>query len=361
MKFDPKNPFNQLPLLPPDSEVETKAVLKACIAARTSLAELKELCDFLPNPTVLINSIPLLEAKASSEIENIVTTTDRLFRSAYELTEPTDAATKEAIMYRKALYQGFLSLQQRPLNTTTAIDICQIILGIEIDIRKIPGTVLKNDTTKEIIYTPPVGEKLLREKLSNWEQFLHGWREIDPLVRLAIQHYQFEAIHPFADGNGRTGRILNLLFLVQEQLLPLPILYLSRSILATRTEYYQLLLKVTREGAWEEWILYFLEAVHQTALWTSSKIRAIRELIDKVSEDISEKLPSIYSREFVELLFVLPYCRISDLVKTGIAQRQTASVYLHQLVTKGFLKEIKAGREKIFINHQFLNLLKEGD
>lgn len=359
--FDPKKPFNELPLLPPSEEVETKAVLKACIQARTSLAELKELCDFLPNPAVLINSITLLEAKASSEIENIVTTTDRLFRSANALNEATDPATKEALMYRTALYHGFLSLQQRPLNTTTAIDVCRIILGIEIDVRKIPGTVLKNDRTKEVIYTPPEGENLLREKLSNWEKFLHESYHVDPLVRLAIQHYQFEAIHPFADGNGRTGRILNLIYLVQEQLLPIPILYLSRAILETRTEYYQLLLKVTKEKAWEDWILYFLKAVHQTALWTTSKIRAIRKLMEKIGEEISENLPSIYSRELVELLFVLPYCRISDVVKTGIAQRQTASVYLHQLVDKSFLKEIKAGREKIFINHQFLNLLKEGE
>ncbi|MEO8101617.1 MAG: Fic family protein [Betaproteobacteria bacterium] len=357
MPFSPNKPYNDLPLLPPKAELETRAVLKACIEARSALGELKLAGDLIPNQGVLINTIPVLEAQASSEIENIVTTTDRLFQFANDPSNSTDTATKEALRYRTALYQGFQSLAKRPLTTSTAVQICRTIKGVALDIRRTPGTALVNNATGKTIYTPPEGESLLRDKLGNWEKFIHEAEEFDPLVRMAVMHYQFEAIHPFIDGNGRTGRVLNLLFLVEKGLLKIPVLYLSRYIIQHKADYYRLLLGVTTNDQWEEWILYMLEAVRDMARWTTDKIAAIRELLEATAETIRIDAPQIYSRELAELVFVQPYCRIGDVVDAKIAQRQTASVYLKRLCEIGVLKEIKAGREKLFINPAFLQLL----
>ena len=224
MTFRPDKPFNDLPLLPPTVDVESRAILKACIEARAALAEVKISGDLIPNQSILINSIPLLEAQASSEIENIVTTTDRLFRFANESAESeADPATKEALRYRTALGEGFSQLAHRPLTTATAVQVCRTIKGVDLDIRATPGTQLKNQATGDAIYTPPDGQNRLRDLLTNWERYIHDHKDTDPLIRMAIAHYQFEAIHPFTDGNGRTGRILNLLFLVEQGLLKIPI------------------------------------------------------------------------------------------------------------------------------------------
>ncbi len=220
---------------------------------------------------MLINTLPLLEAKDSSEIENIVTTTDKLFQFV-DSDVPPDAATKEALQYRRALHEGWQMLAKRPINTNLAESICSQIKGVDMTVRKVPGTTLANDKTGDIIYTPPAGEMLLRDLLSNWEKMLYEQQELDPLIRMAVMHAQFEAIHPFTDGNGRTGRILNILYLVQEELLSLPILYLSRYIIANKSRYYSGLLAVTREQAWESWVLYMLEAVASTAQWTTKKL-----------------------------------------------------------------------------------------
>lgn len=223
----PDQPYNDLPLLPPAIELETRTVLKQCIAARTALAELKQAAELIPNQGVLINTLPLLEAQASSEIENVVTTTDRLFQFQ-NANEYADPATREALRYSSALLEGFQTLQQHPLNTRIAEQVCTRIKGTDMQVRRVPGTALANQATGEVIYTPPIGEDLLRTQLANWERYLHEARDVDPLIRMAAGHYQFEAIHPFTDGNGRTGRVLNSLFLIQEDLLTLPILYLSR-------------------------------------------------------------------------------------------------------------------------------------
>jgi Fic family protein len=357
MPFRPDRPYNDLPALPPKEDVETKAVLKACIAARAALAELKVSGELIPNQSVLINSIPLLEAQASSEIENIVTTTDRLFRFAGEDGNPPDAATKEALRYRTALHQGFRMLKERPVSTTMAVQMCRTIKGIDLDIRSTPGTALYNEATGEVIYTPPEGRDLLKDKLSNWERYIHEAEEIDPLVRLAVMHYQFEAIHPFTDGNGRTGRILNLLYLVDKGLLEIPVLYLSRYIIGNKRAYYEKLLRVTTEGAWETWILYMLEAIRETAEWSNRKIHAIRDLLGETGARMRRDLPKIYSRELAEVIFVNPYCRIADVVSAGIAKRQAAAVYLKALVDAGILAEMKAGRENLYINPALLELL----
>ena len=234
--WNPEQPHNQLPALPPAHELETRAALKACIEARAALAELKQAAQLIPNQTMLINTIPLLEAKDSSEIENIVTTTDQLFQYA-QGHDNADPATKEALRYRTALHQGFQSLKVRPLCTATAVDVCRTLKGVDMDIRRTPGTQLANDRTGEVVYTPPEGEARVRDMLADWERFLHNETELDPLIRMAVGHYQFEAIHPFTDGNGRTGRVLNILYLIQEELLNLPILYLGRHPHAGRTHH----------------------------------------------------------------------------------------------------------------------------
>lgn len=354
--FNANVPYNDLPRLPPKVDIETKSVLKACIKARASLAGLRGMAGRIPNQGMLINIIPMLEAQASSEIENIVTTADRLFQ--YEDAEQqADPATKEALRYRTALYKGYKSLAERPLTTATAVEVCRTIKGAEVDIRRMPGTALMNDATQRIIYTPPEGESTIRDLLADWERFIHTQPDIDPLVRMAVMHYQFEAIHPFSDGNGRTGRVLNLLFLISENLLELPILYLSRYIIQNKQEYYRLLMKVTAEGAWEEWVLYMLEAVHSTAEWTSAKISAICALMEQTRDQLRLEIPKTYSHELVELIFMQPYCRIANLVERDIAQRQTASKMLKELVSKNVLREVTVGREKVFINIELMKLL----
>lgn len=354
--WHPEHPYNTLPLLPPSQEIETRAVLKRCITARAALAELKQAAELIPNQDMLINTLPLLEAKDSSEIENIVTSTDKLFQFAQSDSQ-ADPATKEALRYRTALYRGFRSLAERPLCTATAIEVCRRTKGVAMDIRRSPGTRLANDRTGETIYTPPEGENLLRDLLSNWEKFLHYEEDIDPLVRMAVAHYQFEAIHPFTDGNGRTGRVINILYLIQQDLLGLPILYLSRHIIAHKADYYRLLLDVTRHGAWEPWILFMLQAVEETARWTTAKIAAIRSLAEHTAHYIREKQAKIYSRELVDVIFEQPYCRISNLVDKKIAQRQAASGYLKELVSIGVLRELQVGREKLFTHPKLMQLL----
>ncbi len=356
MSWHPERPHNDLPLLPPTIDLETKAALKRCISARAALAELKQAAELIPNQAMLINILPILEARDSSEIENIVTTADRLFQFAGVADTHADPATKEALRYRMALHRGCQALAQRPISTTMAETICSQIKGVDMVVRRMPVR-LANDRTGEIISTPPAGEKLLRDLLRNWERFLHEQPELDPLIRMAVMHYQFEAIHPFADGNGRTGRILNILYLVQEELLTLPILYLSRYIIAHKNQYYSGLLAVTRKQAWEPWLLFMLEAVEVTAQWTTQKIISIRNLADHTADYVRARLPKIYSRELIDAIFEQPYCRIGNLVEAGIAKRQTASKYLKKLVGIGVLAERPFGRERLFVHPQLIALV----
>lgn len=355
-RWQPDRPYDDLPPLPPKADLESKATLKACVRARSALAELKQAGELIPNPAVLISTLPLLEARASSEIENVVTTADSLFQHL-RAEGQADPATKEALRYRHALLEGFETLARRPLSTRLAESVCTRIKGSEMTVRKVPGTALANESTGEVIYTPPSGEGRLRELLANWERFVHDTGDLDPLIRLAVAHYQFEAIHPFTDGNGRTGRVLNSLFLVEHGLLSLPILYLSRYIIQQRADYYRLLLDVTRDRAWDPWVQYMLRGIEETSIWTTAKIAAIRVLGSETVALVRERIPKIYSRELVDILFEQPYCRISDLVTAGIAGRQAASRYLKALVSVGVLREKQVGREKLFVHARLLALL----
>lgn len=354
-------PYNDLPALPPAVDLESKKVLKATIEARTALASLDQASRRIPNPTVLINTIPLLEAQASSEIENIVTTADDLFKFAQDESGATSSETKETLRYRTALFSGIESMRARPLSVTTAIEVCSIIHSREMIIRNLPGTFIGNPVTKKAIYTPPEGERLLRDKLFNWEQFIHAANDLDPLVTLAVAHYQFEAIHPFADGNGRTGRILNILLLMQAGLLHHPVLNLSRYIIENKADYYRLLLAVTESGAWEEWILFILEGIRQASLSTVQKIDAIHELEAATQEIIRAVTTGGANADLLSVLFEQPYCRIASVMTRCKVSRPTATGWLNSLVEAGTLIDVRVGRERLFVNTDFFDLLVRPD
>ena len=224
-------------------------------------------------------------------------------------------------------------------------------------IRKVPGTTLANQKTGRVIYTPPEGESLIRDKLANWEKYLHQQEDVDALIRMSVAHYQFEAIHPFTDGNGRTGRLLNTLFLVEQKLLNLPVLYLSRYIIEKKDDYYANLLKVTTHESWEQWILYLLNGVEKTSIWTREKIEAIRRLLEHTNRYVQQAAPDVHSRELIDVIFTQPYCRIANVVEAEVAKRQTASVYLKRLAEIGVLRETKVGRDKLFIHPRLIGVI----
>ena len=359
--FDRDQPFNDLPALPPSIDVQTKAVLHAVIAATRSLAELKGKTNTIPNPNILINTLSLQEARSSSEIENIFTTNDELYCGLSLETPGLSAEQKEVLHYNDALWAGAEKLRERPfLTANLAVEIVNTIKGNTAGIRLAPGTRIANPTSHEVIYTPPEGEDVIR-LLSNLEEFANREDDgFDPLVKMAIIHYQFEAIHPFHDGNGRAGRVLLILFLLMRDLLDQPILFLSRYIIANKNSYYRHLRDVTETGAWEPWLLYMLRAVDSTAMGTRRKLEAIANLLREMIEEARQKLsPKIFRKELIEILFERPYCKIAFLEK--IAQRATASKYLSALEEAGLVRSRKIGREIVFINHRLLSLLSEPD
>ncbi|MEC5159760.1 MULTISPECIES: Fic family protein [unclassified Janthinobacterium] len=353
MAFDRNQPYNDLPLLPPPHDLESKAVLKQAIGANRALANLRGLAGQIPNQSMLISSITLQEARLSSEIENIVTTNDELYRADADADGKTDPHTKEVLRYRQALQHGFSALHERPLTTNLFVEIAQLIKQSEIGIRAIPGTALKNETG-DVVYTPPVGDKVIRDKLSNLELFIHADDGVDPLVKMAVMHYQFEAIHPFPDGNGRTGRILNLLYLVQAGLMDIPVLFLSRYIIANKRDYYLGLQKVTEQQDWENWVLFMLRAVESTAQQTFEQVKRILKLMEDVREKVQREAPGIYSKDLIEVIFRHPYTKIQFLVDANIAKRQTSSGYLQTLAALEVLRAQQIGREKYFINDALL-------
>lgn len=359
MSWSPEIPYNELPDLPPSHELETKRVLKTLVDAKAEISGLNEALVSLPNPRVFVNSLALLEAQASSEIENIVTTTDELFR-ADTAQGGASAATREALRYRLALFSGYESMQARAglILTGMAKDICTQIRGTTTDIRYGEGTYIGNPQTGHRIYTPPAGREVITSKLRNWENFVNAETELDPLVQMAVAHYQFEAIHPFDDGNGRTGRILNVLMLGAKGLLREPILYISQYIIKHKNEYYKLLNDVTENGTWEPWILYMLQAVQMTARSTLMKIKAIQALQDEFSRQLLQDLGPQYPVGLSDVLFEQPYCRVKDVVEKSQVYRHTASKYLKALVEAGLLKVQKAGRENLYVNTRFMKILQ---
>jgi len=360
MVYRSNEPHNDLPLLPPAAGLETTRVLRRCIAASRALAELKGAGDLIPNQAILINAIPLQEARLSSEIENIVTTQDALYRAAVESPGRIDPQTREVLRYRTALRTGYDALQARQIDIDLILDVCGVLLDGPASLRDQERILIEDVAAGRPVYTPPRGRARIVALLQNLVDFLAGPAELDPLIRMAVAHYQFEAIHPFVDGNGRTGRILNILALVQAGLLELPVLYLSRYIIRNKQEYYRRLAAVTGEGDWEGWLLYMLAAVEETATWTTGRITAIRDLFDATLARCRRELPEyMYSKELVELLFVQPYVRVRELVDAGIAKRQTAAVYLRELEKLGILEAERRGREVLYRHPALLEVLSE--
>ena len=349
--------LTKLPLL---QEIETQKVLKKAISANRALANLNGVARIIPNSTILINSLVLQEAKDSSEIENIITTHDELYRANLDIESVTNEA-KEVQNYKEALLRGFsLVSDTKLLLKKHIIEIQEILEQNDAGIRKQAGTNLKNAQTGEVIYTPPQDYETIQELLTNLEIYINEPNDIDSLINMAIIHHQFESIHPFYDGNGRTGRIINILYLILKDLLDIPVLYLSRYIITHKADYYRLLQEVRTEDKWEEWILYILEAVEQTSLETIELINSISDLMIKIQDKISQELPKIYSKDLVEILFMHPYTKIDFLVDRLNITRKTASKYLNELENIGILENIQIKNSKFFINIELFNLLRKG-
>ena len=349
--------LTKLPLL---QEIETQKVLKKAISANRALANLNGVARIIPNSSILINSLVLQEAKDSSEIENIITTHDELYRANLDMESVTNEA-KEVQNYKEALLRGFsLVSDTKLLLKKHIIEIQEILEQNDAGIRKQAGTNLKNAQTGEVIYTPPQDYETIQELLTNLEIYINEPNDIDSLINMAIIHHQFESIHPFYDGNGRTGRIINILYLILKDLLDIPVLYLSRYIITHKADYYRLLQEVRTEDKWEEWILYILEAVEQTSLETIELINSISDLMIKIQDKISQELPKIYSKDLVEILFMHPYTKIDFLVDRLNITRKTASKYLNELENIGILENIQIKNSKFFINIELFNLLRKG-
>lgn len=362
-------PYNDLPLLPPKTDIETIPVLKAAISANKAVTELKNKAALLPNQNILLSTMALREAKDSSEMENIVTTNDKLYKAVITSEQLLDHATKEIRRYNKALWCGYDDIKSKPLSTNTFIKLAQIIKESNEGIRKLSGTTLSNNRG-EIIYTPPEGESVIRDKLKNLEDFLYDekYSDIDILIKMAVMHYQFEAIHPFSDGNGRTGRVINILYLVQEKLLDKPILYLSKYFLDNPAGYYNGLQNITTNDEWEQWILYILKAVEETSLRTIQIIEAVRNEMDFYKQEIKQHFTKIYSYDLVETLFDMPYFRLEDILSKGLVKsRQTASGYLQKLTNPydkngqkiQLIESKKIGRENIYLNIGLYSILND--
>ncbi|RYG06565.1 MAG: Fic family protein [Chitinophagaceae bacterium] len=358
--FDKHQPYNELPELPrSDSAFDSPEILKSLAAASRWIGELNGLCTSLPDPNLLINTVVLQESRDSSAIENIVTTQDELYQAATEFETATPAA-KEVLSYREALYVGLnrMGTHQNLLMINTMIEIVQTVKQNDAGIRNTPGTSLKNALSNEVVYTPPCCEDVIREKLAGLEHFINdeNYSDADPLIKMALIHYQFESIHPFADGNGRVGRIINSLYLVQQQLLSQPVLYLSSYIIRHKTTYYQLLRGVTENNNWKEWVMFILMGIIETAKATAQKIRMILGLRIQLEKEIRDILGSSYSHDLLQLMFKLPYLKIELLERTGLAHRQTASTWLKKLSAAGILKPQKSGRTTYYINYRLMEL-----
>ena len=357
--FDKTKPYNSLPLLPPKADLETKEILTKTIKASRALAQLNGAIRNLPNPSLFLDTIHLQEAKASSEIENIITTNDDLYQAIVADKKFDSPATKEVISYKEALWLGFKHLEKKPFITTNlCIELVQCIKQNTAGIRTTPGTTLSN-SKGEVIYTPPSGEQVIREKMANLETFINENESLDPLIKMAITHYQFEAIHPFSDGNGRTGRILLLLQLKLEQLLDIPALFLSEYIIQHKDMYYKGLRAITEKNDWSKFILYMLDMVEITAIKGLDRLESIIELMETTGQEIKDKLPKVYSKDLVEVIFKLPYTKRQNLIDIELGTPKTVGNYLMALEEEGFLQSVRVGKEKLYLNQKLMNILEK--
>jgi Fic family protein len=341
--------------------LETPAVLRAAARAHRQLAELKGIAGTIPNEQILIDTLALQEAKDSSEIENIITTEDEVFRGDATAADFPTIATKEVHSYAAALKLGFERVrQQKFLRLDDVLAIQSALLSSRTGLRTMPGTVLKNQDTGQVIYEPPQDGDEIKALLGNWLEYFHIGDDppaLDPLVRMAVLHHQFESIHPFYDGNGRSGRILNLLHLVLHGLLDLPILYLSRYIVRHKDDYYRNLQFVRDAGEWERWVLYMLAAVEGTARHTITQVQGIRTLMQVTKQRLRTELPKLYSQDLLNNLFRHPYTK-SEFIENDLGvSRVTAAKYLADLTAVGIVKKTKIGRSNFYINEPLYRLL----
>lgn len=350
-----------IPELPPPEEIETIRVLKELAAASRALADLKGEAKTIPNQGILIDTLALQEAKASSEIENIVTTQDELFQvDLFPAEAPQSAAAKEVALYRDALRLGYARLLKTDglITNSSIIDMFRLLKGRDDGFRTTPGTALKNELTSELVYVPPQDGTEIVRHMSALERFVNddSLCTLDPLIKMALIHHQFESIHPFPDGNGRIGRILNVLYLTRTGLLDIPILYLSRFITQNKAEYYRLLQAVRDDGAWEDWVVYMLRAVTETSSATIRIATGVREQMSSVKRRMRSELPKLYSQDLLNNMFRHPYTRIEYVQQELDVTRQTAARYLDILAEKGFLEKHRAAKSNYFVNVDLVKL-----
>lgn len=352
----------ELTFLPPCIDLESKQVLKRVNEANRELATLKGFAKSIPNQYILIRTLVLQEAKDSSEIESIITTNDELYQAGLFDKFAVSPQAKEVCNYAEALSKGFELISQRKMLTINNIcEIQRILEKNDAGIRKQAGTTLKNAITGEIVYTPPQNHDTIVTLLGNLEQIINddaSWPDIDPLIKMAVIHYQFESIHPFYDGNGRTGRIINVLYLVLKNLLDTPILYLSRYIISRKADYYRCLQNVRANNNWENFILFMLSAVIETSKMTVMTVNSIREAMAQAKLKIRGSF-NFYSKDLVNALFLFPYTRIQHLQDALHISRNTAASYLNQLASAGILQKTTLGRNVYFINKELFRILSE--
>ncbi len=349
------------PPLPPSVDLETVPVLKALNRASRALADLKGMARTIPNQGILIDTLALQEAKASSEVENIVTTQDELFRADVFPGAPQSPAAKEVARYRDALHLGHRRLLETRglVPNSTLIDMYRLLKDRDDGFRVTPGTALKNERSGEVVFVPPQDAREIVALMTALERFVNDDEasHLDPLIKMALIHHQFESIHPFPDGNGRIGRILNVLYLTRTGLLDIPMLYLSRYVIRYKSDYYRLLQAVRDENAWEEWIVFMLDGVAETAVTTSTMVEGIGELMRSAKRRMRSEVPRLYSQDLLNNLFRHPYTRIEYVQKDLGVTRQTAARYLHRLAKAGFVEKHRAGRNNYFINTNLVRLL----
>jgi Fic family protein len=352
--------FNDLTFLPPNNDrVETVKVLKQLVKSSVALAELKGIVHILPNPEILLNAVILKEARASSEIENVITTQDKLYQALSAKGVQIDTATKEVLRYREAMLFGVNFIKQKSFLTTNAIiEIQKILEENNAGIRKLPGTALRNASIGKVIYTPPDNFETINRLLRNYEQYINEEDDVPYLIKMAVQHYQFESIHPFYDGNGRTGRIINILYLIMGGLIENPVLFLSGYIIDNKSDYYKLLQEVRTKKNWEAWILFILKGIESKANETIAQVNKINKLFDQTKGVVQKKIPKIYSKELIEILFEHPYCKSEYLENRLGISRITSAKYLKQLEKIEILKSKKVWKETLYINTELFYLLK---
>lgn len=343
-------------------DLESKSVFKACTHAHRALGELKGVVHTMPNPNILLGTLPLQEAKESSEIENIVTTQDDLYQSNYATQQFASGAAKEVHHYVQAMSLGFHEVQKSGLITLNLIkEIQRELEGNNAGFRKQAGTGLVNQATQEVVYMPPQTYDEIENLMAGLERFINDSEQMDydPLVKMALIHHQFESIHPFYDGNGRTGRIINILYLIQQGLLDTPVLYLSRYINRNKREYYQLLQTVRENQQWEPWLIFMLNGIAETAIQSVKLINEIKALMMKQKQMIRENLPKVYSHELLNNLFKYPYTKIDFVMEDCQIHRNTAVKRLDELVALGVLAKTKIGKENFYINVELFHLLMQ--